>query len=313
MNSIAKRLKMGRRTVQEIVKKYAETGEVKDRLGRGRKKKTSTREDRKIVQACLKDRRKSAKDISKEVKEDIGLELSSRTIRRRLLDAGLKSCRAKKKPLLSMKARQKRLQWALEHRNFSWNNVVFSDESRFCLVSDRPVIVRRRQGEEYLPACLNTTMKHGGGGIMVWGCIARNGVGRLHKIDGNVNAQHYLQILKYCAIPSMQHLFGDQPSIFQQDNAPCHTAKVVKEWTEANGMKILSWPGNSPDLNPIEHIWDHIARQLAKQKFRNAEELLNNLKVEWKKIPLPILEKLIDSMPQRIEAVIKAKGGATKY
>ena len=100
MNSIAKRLKMGRRTVQEIVKKYAETGEVKDRLGRGRKKKTSTREDRKIVQACLNDRRKSAKDISKEVKEDIGLELSSRTIRRRLLDAGLKSCRAKKKPLL---------------------------------------------------------------------------------------------------------------------------------------------------------------------------------------------------------------------
>ena len=75
---------------------------------------------------------------------------------------------------------------------------------------------------------------------MVWGCIARNGFGRLHKIDGNVNVQHYLKILKNGAIQSMQHFFGDQPAIFQQDNAPCHTAKDVKDWTEANGMKILS-------------------------------------------------------------------------
>ena len=313
LNSIAKRLRIGRRTVQEIVKKYAETGDVQDRLGRGRKKKTSSREDRKIIQSSIKDRRKSSSEIPREMKEEIGLELSSRTIRRRLLDAGLKSCRAKKKPLLSEKARQKRLQWALEHRSFNWANVVFSDESRFCLVSDRPVIVRRRPGEEYLPQCLNTTMKHGGGGIMVWGCIARAGIGRLHKIDGNVTAQHYLKILKYCAVPSLQHLFGDQPAIFQQDNAPCHTAKVVKESIEANNIDILSWPGNSPDLNAIEHIWDHLARQVAKEKFSNGQELLDKLKVEWEKIPLCFLEKLIDSMPQRIEAVIKANRGATKY
>ena len=213
---------------------------MQDRLGRGRKKKTSSREDQKIIQSSIKDRRKSSTEIAREMKEEIGLELSSRTIRRRLLDAGIKSCRAKKKPLLSEKARQKQLQWALEHRSFNWASVVFSDESRFCLVSDRPVIVRRRPGEEYLPQCLNTTMKHGGSRIMVWGCIARTGIGCLHKIDGNVTAQHYLKILKYCAVPSLQHLFGDQPAIFQQDNAPCHTAKVVKEWIEAKNIDILS-------------------------------------------------------------------------
>ena len=313
LKSIAKRLRIGRRTVQEILKKYAETGDVQDRLGRGRKKKTSSREDRQIIQASIKDRRLSSTEIAREMKEEIGLDLSSRTIRRRLLDAGLKSCRAEKKSLLSEKARQKRLQWALEHRSFNSANVVFSDESRFCLVSDRPVIVRRRPGEEYLPQCLTTTMKHGGGGIMGWGCIARNGIGRLHKNDGNVTAQHYLQILKYCAVPSLQHLFGDQPAIFQQDNAPCYTAKVVKEWIEANKIDVLSWPGNSPDLTPIEHIWDHLARQVAKEKFSTGQELLNTLKVEWERIPLCLLEKLIDSMPQRIEAIIKAKGGATTY
>ena len=78
---------------------------------------------------------------------------------------------------------------------------MFSDENKFCLVSDRPVIVRRKPGEEYLLECLNTTMKHRGDGIVVWGCIARNGIGRLHKIDGNVNAQHYLKILKNCIVP----------------------------------------------------------------------------------------------------------------
>ena len=96
------------------------------------------------------------------------------------------------------------------------------------LVNDRPVIVRRRPGEEYLPECLNTIMKHGEGGLMAWGCFARSGVGRLHKIDGNANAQHYLKMLKYCVVPSMQYISRDQPAMFQQDNAPSHTAKFAK-------------------------------------------------------------------------------------
>ena len=151
MNKIAQRLQIGRRTVQEIVKKHKETGSVKDREGRGRKKKTSNREDGCIIKASLKDRRKSSTILCKDINANLDIVISPRTIRRRLLEAGLKSCRAKKKPLLSVKAREKRLAWALEHQSFDWTRVVFSDESRFCLISDRPVNVRRRPGEEYLP------------------------------------------------------------------------------------------------------------------------------------------------------------------
>ena len=84
----------------------------------------------------------------------------------------------------------------------------------------------------------------------------------------------------------------------------------VENWVWQIGCKfcefqILRWIRPFPDLNPIEHIWDFIARQLAKQKLRNADELLNNLKVKWEKIPLPILEKLIDSMPQRLKMFSK--------
>ena len=94
-------------------------------------------------------------------------------------------------------------------------------------------------------------------------------------------------------MPSMQYVFGNKPAIFQQDNAPCDTAKAVKEWIDANNIQVLSWPGNSPDLNQIENIWDHLARQIAKEKFQHGKELLEKLKVTWQEIPLPCLERLI--------------------
>ena len=148
----------------------------------------------------------------------------------------MKYCRDKKKPLLTTAA-QKRLAWVREYIDFDWSKVLFADESKFCLVSDRPVTVRRRQGEEYLPECLNTTMKHGGGGIMVWGGFAKNGVGRLHKVTGKINANHYKTILNNCVLPSMQHLFGE--AILQQDNATCHVANSVKSWAAEKTCKFF--------------------------------------------------------------------------
>eukprot|EP00795_Rhopilema_esculentum_P008069 gene8069-13984_t len=195
--------------VQQIIKKHKETGSVEDRKGRGRKRITTSREDRLIVKQSLKDRRKTSRILANELKDAHDIKVSSRTVRRRLVDSGLKYCRAKKKPLLSEKARAKRLDWGRQHRDYDWSKVIFSDESRFCLISDRPVYVRRRSGEEYLPQCLNPTVKHGGGGIMVWGCISSKGVGRLHRVEGTINAAHYIKILKFCALPSMRHHFKD--------------------------------------------------------------------------------------------------------
>ena len=187
MNKIAERLHVARRTIQELIKKHKETGKVEDRSGRGRKKLTTPRQDRAIIKQSLKDRRKTSKQMARELETDFGIALSSRTVRRRLQQGGLKYCRAKKKPLLTAAARRKRLLWARENKNRNWDKVLFSDESRYCLVSDRPICIRRRKGEEDLPECLNPTMKHGGGGIMVWGCFAKGGVGRLHKVDGTID------------------------------------------------------------------------------------------------------------------------------
>ena len=110
--------------------------------------------------------------MANDLKNEYNIKVSARTVRRRLHTSGLKYCRTRKKPLLTTAA-QKRLACAREYIDFDWSKVLFTDESRFCLVSDRPVSVRRKQGEEYLPESLNTTMNHGGGGIMVWAVLPR--------------------------------------------------------------------------------------------------------------------------------------------
>ena len=121
------------------------------------------------------------------------------------------------------------------------------------------------------------------------------------------------KILKYCAISSLKHIFNNEEAIFQHDNAPWHTAKAVIEWANKNNLKILDWPGNSPDMNPIENIWDYIQRKIDDCHFKTKDDLYDKDKEEWKSLPKSYIENLIDSMPRRIDTVIKAKGGSTRY
>ncbi|XP_042861277.1 uncharacterized protein LOC122246649 [Penaeus japonicus] len=100
-NKIAQKLNIARSTAQQIVKKHQETGTVKDREGRGRKKITTKREERVIIKEALRDRRKTSKSLANELRDNFNINVSDRTVRRRLLQSGLKYCRAKKKPLLT--------------------------------------------------------------------------------------------------------------------------------------------------------------------------------------------------------------------
>ena len=103
--------------------------------------------------------------------------------------------------------------------------MVFSDESTIFILDDRVQSVRRRAGEEYLPECLKKTVKFPQK-IMVWGAISVHGTSRLCIVDGMMNQQKYIEVIKTHLPPQIREWYGGTPWIFQQDSAPCHTARL---------------------------------------------------------------------------------------
>ena len=113
-------------------------------------------------------------------------------------------------------------------------------------------------------------------------------------------------------LPSASRLTGRRFT-FQHDNDPKHTAKRVKAFLEQKHVRVLEWPPQSPDLNPIEHMWDELERQRPHDPPSNKQQLKDTLQRTWNAIGQETCAKLVDSMPRRLLAVIKAKGGPTKY
>ena len=118
---------------------------------------------------------------------------------------------------------------------------------------------------------------------MVWGCFSSNGTGDLHVIENKMNAAVYQDILREHMLPSARRLIGRQ-YYFQHDNDPKHTAKSTAAFLKARRVKVLQWPSQSPDLNPIEMLWTDLKTAVVAQKPRNISDLKDLCKKEWSNI-----------------------------
>ena len=143
--------------------------------------------------------------------------------------------------------------------------------------------------------------------------MSYRGTGFLTPLKGNLNKDGYLDILRNSAIPSAYLLgYGDH-FIFQDDGAKCHRANVVKHWKSDQNTRCLEWLPQSPDLNFIKNLWRDLGEAVRNARFHNLNELQQALVNEWSQISVRRCQRLIRSMPNRIRAVIQARGGYTKY
>jgi len=301
--------------------KYHKTSILTTAPRSGRPKKLTERDKRHLKSIISKERREPAQKIQETFANSTGKKVGKNTIRRALYEMGYHSRIALRKPYISESNRRFRLKWSRERRFWSindWKKVIWSDESRFTLFqNDGKVHVWRLPKEKYDVNCLVPTVKHGGGGVMMWGCFSWYGMGPLVRIDGRVNSERYIEeILGYHLIPFLEEFeeeYGEY--FFQQDNAPIHTSRQTRAFIEENEVTLLPWPGQSPDLNPIEHLWDELERSVRSrgENPKNIAELETFLQESWSQISSNVYQKLVSSMENRVKAVLKSRGFPTKY
>ena len=175
----------------------------------------------------------------------------------------------------------------------------------------------RSAGERNASCCTTETVSYGGGSVHVWGAISATGRSELVILRQNVNRETYKVVLREHLLPWATANLGDPQRDWklQEDNAPAHRARAVKEEKEHLGIRSIPWPSQSPDLNPIEHAWSLLGRRVRGRMPppANLGQLAAVLEEEWLRIPQEHIANLINSMPRRVNSVIKAKGGPTKY
>jgi hypothetical protein len=214
------------------------------------------------------------------------------TINTYLLANDLVIVKLLKRPLLSQRNRQKRIEFAKKHLgnvDELIDATIWSDETtvRKC-PKDKTITYRVHSSVEKESLPFNHQIQMGGFSVMFWGCISVWGIGPLVALEGNQNQHSYCEMLKNHFInefKAAKDMYGID-FVFMQDNAPCHKTRKVDDFLQKNGIPTLEWPPQSPDLNPIENIWNIIKARRDK-KFgipANREELIDQIFTIWEEL-----------------------------
>ena len=240
------------------------------------------------------------------------------TIQHRLQKGfGLPCRKAAKKPLLTERMKKqliasakKYIYWMPAH----WKRGKFSDESNFQgFRVGSPMVRRPRAFNRFDPRFTVPAVKHPVS-IMEWrafsGEMGRAGLYFWPK-NKKMNSDQYVKELEEHML-SMFHIRSCE--VFMQNNVPCHKSKNVANFFQQQKLRVLDWPGNSPDLNPIENCWQKMKNTMEQKKTPNLETLkLELMKVWCQEMSLDYFQNLSNSMPKRLQMVIKKKGNMKKY
>ncbi|GAB0099100.1 Tc1-like transposase, DDE domain [Sergentomyia squamirostris] len=249
-----------------------------------------------------------------QVCKELNLPVTARRVSQLLNASGrFKWKKLMKKPALEQRHMEARLEFAKNYVDFgrSWEKVIFSDEKKFNL--DGP------DGFKYYWACIDNTeitmsRNFGGGTVMVWAAFSKHGRTPVCFISTRMCSQKYTELLEEVLIEFGESL-PDSDFIYQQDNAAIHTSRLTKAWLAEKEIELLPWPARSPDLNPIENLWGILANAVYAngRQYANVQELKAAITAEWRNISPDILQRLVNSMKNRLIEVIQNNGGHTHY
>ena len=323
LSEISSKFLIPKSTVSDVITRYNK-GQISSKTRSGRPKKTTPQNDRAIGRLATKDqanRRIPLPGLTTEINTTYQLDLSSRTVQRRLKESGIVHRKAKPCPVTTPKIRTVRLPWASQHSHWTleqWKVLLFSDECRVSLNGpDGRVKIWRKKGEEFHPDCMDQRANYTPG-LMVWGCFSWVGLGPLIILNTSITGQTYSELIETHVYPTLLAMFEDTENcIFQHDNAAPHRSRLATDMLDTLGINTLEWPPHSPDLNPIENLWRLLKSRLKSSETRpkTLPQLRALLEQEWRLLSQTPDQwrKLIENIPERIRAVRKSRGFPTKY
>ncbi|GFY31175.1 transposable element Tc3 transposase [Trichonephila clavipes] len=281
VTSVAAEFGIAHSIVSRLWRQFQTTGTAIRKFSSGRPRGTTPADDRYIVLQARRNRRQTAGEIARHTTQVTGRPISRFTV----------ACTVV---------------------------VCLHDlyESRFSLSSDsHRILIWRERGSRNHPSNIIERDRYGGRGVLVWGGIMLGSRTDLHIFDaGSVNGTRYCNeiLLPYVGLfrgaMCLQFLFMD-------DNAPCHRTVATEQLLESEDIERMDWPARSPDLNPIEHVWDFLGRRLAARTLPPVmiRELQLALQDEWAAVPQQLIDTLILSMGRRCETYLAVRGDHIPY
>ncbi|GFW61685.1 transposable element Tcb2 transposase [Trichonephila clavipes] len=263
----ARRLNVSRSVVQRLWDQYQSEDSVSRRPVPGRPRATTPAEDRFLALSARRRRTTTVPQLVADHFQASGRRISATTVRNRLHNAGLYA----RRPVVCVPS---------------------TDDSEGTAYAGQENMFLGRSNNGLLYHQSNTVERHSyrGGGILVWAGISLGGHTGLHVFHGGtVSGLRYRdEILDPYVHPYAAAIGND--FILMDDNARPHRARIVEEYLEDHGLERMEWSARSPDLNPIEHLWDYLGREVAalNPPPRSLHELKQGLLCVWSSLPIPV-------------------------